>query len=214
DPGHQIASLTVRKEVVARVVRVSSSAMTDASAITDGRVLRGERNRTALVEALLELVDEGDVHPTAPRIAERAGLSLRTVFQHFADMESLYAAVADRQTERVRALVAETVDPSARFYETVTPVRRASLLVAHRSPELTARLEGVTRYLRRQLATTFEPELAALDRGRRSDVLSALEVATSWETWDSLRRGQRRSAAAAARTVRVLVGATLGTMGS
>ncbi len=202
--------------------------MTDASAITDGRVLRGERNRTALVEALLELVDEGDVHPTAPRIAERAGLSLRTVFQHFADMESLYAAVADRQTERVRALVAETVDPSlplarridglveqrARFYETVTPVRRASLLVAHRSPELTARLEGVTRYLRRQLATTFEPELAALDRGRRSDVLSALEVATSWETWDSLRRGQRRSAAAAARTVRVLVGATLGTMGS
>ncbi|HZR15174.1 MAG TPA: TetR/AcrR family transcriptional regulator [Acidimicrobiia bacterium] len=202
--------------------------MTDASAITDGRVLRGERNRTALVEALLELVDEGDVHPTAPRIAERAGLSLRTVFQHFADMESLYAAVADRQTERVRALVAETVDPSlplarridglveqrARFYETVTPVRRASLLVAHRSPELTARLEGVTRYLRRQLATTFEPELAALGRGRRSDVLSALEVATSWETWDSLRRGQRRSAAAAARTVRVLVGATLGTMGS
>lgn len=202
--------------------------MTDASAITDGRVLRGERNRTALVEALLELVDEGDVHPTAPRIAERAGLSLRTVFQHFADMESLYAAVADRQTERVRALVAETVDPSlplarridglveqrARFYETVTPVRRASLLVAHRSPELTARLEGVTRYLRRQLATTFETELAALGRGRRSDVLSALEVATSWETWDSLRRAQRRSAAAAARTVRVLVGATLGTMGS
>lgn len=200
--------------------------MTDASAITDGRVLRGERNRTALVEALLELVDGGDPQPTAPRVAERAGLSLRTVFQHFADMESLYAAVADRQTERVQALVADAPDPSqplarrvetlvsqrARFYETVTPVRRASLLVAHRSPELTARLDGVTRHLRRQVAETFQPELRRLGRARRGDVLSALEAATSWETWDSLRRTQRRSVAATIRTVRVLVDATLGTM--
>jgi AcrR family transcriptional regulator len=200
--------------------------MADASAVTDGRVLRGERNRAALVEALLQLVDEGDPQPTAPRVAERAGLSLRTVFQHFADMESLYAALADRQTERVRALVAETPDPSlpraqrvdalvsqrARFYETVTPVRRASLLVAHRSPELTARLDGVTRHLRRQLTATFEPELRTLDRARRTDALAALEAATAWETWDSLRRTQRRSVAAAARTVRVLVDAILGTM--
>jgi TetR/AcrR family transcriptional regulator, regulator of autoinduction and epiphytic fitness len=202
--------------------------MADASAVTDGRVLRGERNRAALVEALLQLFEEGDPQPTAPRVAERAGLSLRTVFQHFADMESLYAAVADRQTERVRTLVADTPDPGlslprridalvtqrARFYETVTPVRRASLLVAHRSPELTARLDAVGRYLRRQIADTFASELARLDQRQRADVLSALDAATSWETWDALRRTQRRSVAAAVRAVRVLVGATLGTIGT
>jgi TetR/AcrR family transcriptional regulator of autoinduction and epiphytic fitness len=60
-----------------------------APATTDGRVLRGERNREAIVEALLELYQEGDPQPPARAIAERAGVSLRTVFQHFNDMDTL-----------------------------------------------------------------------------------------------------------------------------
>ena len=53
------------------------------------------------MDALLELLDEGDVRPTAERIAERAGVSERSVFQHFADREALFQAVAARQYERV-----------------------------------------------------------------------------------------------------------------
>ena len=57
---------------------------------TDGRVRRGARNRDALVDALLGLLEDGIPKPTAREIAERAGVSLRTVFAHFDEVESLY----------------------------------------------------------------------------------------------------------------------------
>jgi AcrR family transcriptional regulator len=51
-------------------------------------VQRGARNRAAIVAALLELVGEGELEPTAEQVAERACVGTRTVFRHFADMES------------------------------------------------------------------------------------------------------------------------------
>jgi AcrR family transcriptional regulator len=51
---------------------------------------RAERARASIAEALLSLIDEGDLQPTANRIAERAGISLRLIYHHFGDLESLY----------------------------------------------------------------------------------------------------------------------------
>ena len=67
----------------------------------DGRSVRAERTRTAIVDALLSLLDEGDVKPTAERVASRAKVSERSVFQHFSDREALFEAAAQRQFERV-----------------------------------------------------------------------------------------------------------------
>jgi AcrR family transcriptional regulator len=187
------------------------------SSDSDGRVRRGARNRDALVDALLGLLDDGVAKPTAREIAERAGVSLRTVFAHYDDVESLYAAIAVRQRERLaplflpldvggsdedrtELLVAQRVE----LFEQIAPVRRACLLLAPDSPELTRRLAEVSRALREQLAGCFEPELAAAGR-RRGELLAALDVATSWETWDGLRRGQDLSVVAARRVLRLLV---------
>src|ERR687896_28857 len=117
-----------------------------ATGTTDGRTLRAERTRQALVDALFSLLDDGEVRPTAERIAERAGVSERSVFQHFPDREALFEAVARQQYERVIAAV-EPVDASrplgerldafvverARMLEQVSPVRRAALLLEHES---------------------------------------------------------------------------------
>jgi len=73
----------------------------------DGRTVRAERTRQALVDALLALLYEGQLQPTAERIAARAGVSERSVFQHFADREALYQAVAVQQYERI----VPTLDP-------------------------------------------------------------------------------------------------------
>ena len=71
---------------------------------TDGRRARAERNRDAVVEAILDLLCEGVQHPTAEAIAERSGVSVRSVFRHFDDLESLHAAAVDRHSERIRDL--------------------------------------------------------------------------------------------------------------
>jgi AcrR family transcriptional regulator len=64
-----------------------------AEALSDGRRMRTERGRTAVVEALFELVNEG-THPTVAQIAECAGVSERTVFRYFPDREAMYTAAA------------------------------------------------------------------------------------------------------------------------
>lgn len=64
-----------------------------ADALSDGRRMRTERGRTAVVEALIELVNEGQ-YPTVAQIAERAGVSERTVFRYFPDREAMYTAAA------------------------------------------------------------------------------------------------------------------------
>ena len=67
----------------------------------DGRTVRAERTRQALVDSLLGLLDEGQMTPTAAAIAARAGVSERSVFQHFPDREALLEAVAREQYDRV-----------------------------------------------------------------------------------------------------------------
>lgn len=60
---------------------------------TDGRTLRSERSRKKIVDAILELVDDGILVPTAQQVAERAKVGTRTVFRHFNEMDELHSHV-------------------------------------------------------------------------------------------------------------------------
>ena len=139
----------------------------------DGRTARALRTREAIVDACIGLVDEGDLKPTAPRIAERAGVSVRSVFQHFDDLESLFAMVAERAVGQLIGLF-EPIDPELpldervrRFsserrtvLEAMTPIRRAAAVHAPFSPEIRSRLQAGHDFLRGELARVFGPELA------------------------------------------------------
>ncbi len=170
----------------------------------DGRTARSVRTRIAIVDACLALVDEGDLRPTGPRIAERAGVSVRSVFQHFDDLESLFNAVGSRVTERVSAIV-EEIDASlpteeraavfvaqrARLLEAVSPVLRAALVHAHGSPSITSQFQHGHDLFRRQVAAVFADELATTSEPEL--LRDALVTTMSWATWDTLRARQDRS---------------------
>jgi AcrR family transcriptional regulator len=188
--------------------------MNPPRAVTDRRVARSAATRAAVVDAMLALIERGDLQPTAPRIAARAGVSLRSVFQHFADLETLLAAVADRQTARVAPLlaplpadwplarrIAAVAAQRARVYEAVMPVRRAALLREPFSGEVAQRLRGFRALMRRDLARVFAAEVARLAPGERRECLAALAVAGSFSAWMGLRDHQGLSVAAAQRAV-------------
>jgi TetR/AcrR family transcriptional regulator, regulator of autoinduction and epiphytic fitness len=190
-------------------------------ATTDGRVARGERTRRVLAEAMIALIEEGDPHPTARQIAERAGVSLRLVFHHFADLEAVLRAAVEIQEHRhwrslgpidpdqpLSTRLATLVRQRAEVFEAVAPVRRAAQFVEHRSPIVATRLARVRRALRRQLADGFAPELARHDDATARLVLDALDVALGWESWDQLRR-LGRTAAASRRTMEAMAAALL-----
>jgi AcrR family transcriptional regulator len=169
-------------------------------AAIDGRTARALRTREAIVDASIALVDEGDLRPTAPRIAERANVSVRSVFQHFDDLEGLYAAVGDRLVERLAYVglnltpdlshderVEEVVRHRTAMLEAITPIRRAATVHAPFSREVSARLQAGHDFLREEIATAFAPELGACAAGDRDGLLSALDTALSWAAWDNLR---------------------------
>jgi AcrR family transcriptional regulator len=169
----------------------------------DGRVQRGARNREAIVDALLSLYDEGVLQPSIPDVAARAGVSARSVHNHFVDVEALRAEVAQRQWERYSPLIEEVstieqlVGQRAMFFEAVTPVRRAALLSVHDSPTIARNLARLDRTLRRQLEAVFP----WLD----DDTLDAVELATSWDAWNRLRTAQGCTVARARRVVEQMI---------
>lgn len=188
----------------------------------DRRTARAVATRAAVVDALLGLLHEGDVRPTAPRIAARARVSLRSVFQHFADLEALFAAAADRQSEYVRSLAARLdgdgpferrlnafVAQRARILEAISPVRRAALLMEPFSEEIQTRLAQARGSGRTELAWVFAPELRKRPAAARRDILAALATASGFSTWEVLRSHQRLPLARAqrvmARTLRALL---------
>ncbi|MBT6422528.1 MAG: TetR family transcriptional regulator, partial [Porticoccaceae bacterium] len=57
---------------------------------SDGRLLRSKKSRRLIIEAIIELIDEGFLIPTAQQVAERADVGIRSVFRHFDDMDDIF----------------------------------------------------------------------------------------------------------------------------
>jgi TetR/AcrR family transcriptional regulator of autoinduction and epiphytic fitness len=166
----------------------------------DGRRARRHRSHDLAVDALLDLLDEGEARPTAQQVAERSGVSLRSIFRIFDDVETLHSAAAARQLARHGHLFVEVpaegtleervhqlVEVLDRLYATVGPVRRAALRAAPDSAALRTQLDRARGWTRGELERVFAAELAGADR----TLADAAEVAVSFEAWDHCASAQR-----------------------
>jgi AcrR family transcriptional regulator len=198
------------------------------SAETDGRRQRSERNRVAVVDALLELVREGHEQPSAAAVAERAGVSLRSVFRHFDDVDALVAAAVARHLDEIDPLLEIEVPTGrrgrpaplderisvltrqrARLYEEIASVRVLAERRQSSSPPIAAGLDRVRRRQRRQVSAMFAPEIEGLDASARRRILGELDLVTSFAAWRQLRDEQGASVARAAEAMARLVRAVL-----
>jgi AcrR family transcriptional regulator len=184
--------------------------------VGDGRRARRERNRDAVVDALLELFRDGNLAPSSDEIAERAGLSPRSLFRYFDDVDDLCRTAISRQHERVGSVIALTVRPDMSLSDCVTAVveQRVQLFDAMGAvgqvlrirapfqPLVAAELSRARRLLRGQLEQAFAAELAALSTASATAVLAAADALCSFESYRLMRDDQGLSRAA---TTRVLV---------
>ena len=191
----------------------------------DGRTARALRSRDAVVDALLALQEEGDLAPTAQRVAQRAGVALRTVYGQFSDMETLWAVAGRRELARLGAL-AEPVPPElplaarteafcrsrTRVLEALLPVMRATRLREPFSPQLSRNRALFIAAGDAEVAQAFGPELEGLEPAARSALLDDLYLVSSGPAWEALRhdRGLSPDEArdAVARSVRALLSAS------
>lgn len=197
--GQQVKSLPV-PATTAPLNDDLSGTTTPLAPPTDGRNARALRTREAIVDACISLVEQGELRPTAPVVAERASVSVRSVFQHFDDLPSLHMAVAQRIAERIAVLLVPT-DPAQPFddrvtafvrhraalLEAITPYRRAANVHGPFALEIRESVRASTEYLRGQVANTFHPELDQLPADERQQVLDGLAMILSWPAWEALR---------------------------
>jgi AcrR family transcriptional regulator len=173
----------------------------------DGRRQRREQNREAVIDALLALFRDGSYQPGSAEIAARAGLSPRSLFRYFDDVDDLHRAAAARQITLVLPLLELRVSPHAptaekiervaaaraRLYEQIGPAARALRASAHRHDLLAAELRRNRAFFRRQLGEVFAAELAA----GSGALLPVIDVLCSFESYESLRHDQGLSRAKA-----------------
>jgi TetR/AcrR family transcriptional regulator, regulator of autoinduction and epiphytic fitness len=193
----------------------------------DGRAVRAQRTRTAVATALLDLLEEGIIEPTAGQIARRAKVSERLVFHHFADLETLHATAAELQMARVLPLI-KPVDPTlpfeerlaecaaarARLFERVSPVVRAALRREPFSREIAKRLRADHELSRNLALAAFSRELVGLAPEESAEISPALSWAASWESWEYLRRREGLSVRRASKVMERMIGALLRKGGS
>jgi TetR/AcrR family transcriptional regulator of autoinduction and epiphytic fitness len=172
----------------------------------DGRQSRTARSRLAICEACLDLVQEGALQPSADQIAERAGLSRRSIFNHFADLAELYDAVVEVGLQRcapllekidaeatVASRVARLAEVRSRFLEATAPFTRAltaQALVGSAADQALRVSRDALRLQHQDVERLFGRELADLSPPDCTEVLEALSAAMSPLQWEYLRHSR------------------------
>jgi AcrR family transcriptional regulator len=179
-----------------------SAPTTSRSTRIDGRRLRSERTRQRIIEAYLSLLRENPVvpMPTAAKIAERAGYSVRSVFERFPDLNKLRLATADYQLAQAAALapprhidgdrrtrIRSQVETRAGTCERGVALWRVLVVSVAEDEALRDRVRlGRNRAVER-LEIMYRPELSTLSELERKYVLIALEAITDIESWARMR---------------------------
>ena len=179
----------------------TSAAAVDAPAPTDGRRARRDRNADAVIDALLEFLAEGTLYPTMPEVAQRAGVSLRSVFRYFDDVDSLVVHALRRQRSRWSDVVrlpdpapgtplADRIEAMARHradeYAVIGPLARAAWARRRTNPVLDAGIHRMQMTVHEEVRAHFAPELEATPEAERVVLHDALHAAIHFQNSEHL----------------------------
>lgn len=168
---------------------------------TDGRNARRDRNRVAVLDAVIALFVEGEVAPSPQTVADRSGVSLRSVYRYYDDGDSLIRAAIARSFERnvgwfeVDALgegplderIVRLVDRRLELHDRLAPMARVAVLRAPASEPIRDQLAERRQLLAAQDEAMFAPELAALEPPERRELVLAIGLAVGFEAFEQLR---------------------------
>lgn len=154
--------------------------------VVDGRTARRHRNRAAVLDAVIELFEEGDLTPGVHEVAERSGVSLRSVYRYFADVDDLILAAIDRQLdgcaplfrgldvrggtdERIRSFCEHRIA----LFTSCRTAFRAALIRSSDQPKVRERVQRCRATLAEQVDTAFAEEIGGLPADE-ADVVSGM----------------------------------------
>lgn len=182
----------------------------------DGRVARRERNIEAVLDVALELFAEEALFPSIDDVAERSGLSLRSIYRYFAEPSELLEAAIRHDREKVAGLahlsaigegplssrIDDFVAMRLRLYERVGPAFRATVANSVRHPRIRDAMARNRNELRQQFELQFAREVEVHKPAEREAVIAAGDVVSQLESIDFLRRHRQFSVVETEKTLR------------
>jgi AcrR family transcriptional regulator len=187
-----------------------------SGASSDGRRRRSEQSRAKIIEAMLSLVREGKIVPTAEDVAARAEIGLRSVFRHFADMEMLRREMVGQMAlsymkwlapfegDDWRAQLKELISRRAAAYEETLPFKRAADVRRYKSSAIGSEFDRINILMRSRLHSVLPEEFTS-----QSVLFESLDFVLSIDAWQRLREGQNLSIEEARKALYVMVQAIL-----
>lgn len=172
---------------------------------------------------MLQLVRETRKIPTTDAVAERAGVSRRSVFRHFADVSDLLTAAYDLQREDMLERyprsdlssssqsdrIAAFTERTGQIFDYIAPVRQAAIEMSADYPILLQLMAADDAQQRKLVNEAFGPFMPANDKPQAELVMAALVASTSWATWNGMRSGQDLPYEQALETMRTMVRGSL-----
>lgn len=169
--------------------------------VVDGRRARRDRGRLAVIDAMVELVEAGHRPPAVAAVAERAGVSVASIFRYFDNLDDLQRETIERFLDRYAPLleiedigtgpldarIGRYVGARLALYEKIAPMARLVRARALDQPLLAATLGGMRLRLADQARQHFLPELRGRRPAARADLVGSIVTLTSFESWDQLR---------------------------
>ena len=169
------------------------------------------------------LWEEGVVPPPTEAIAERAGVSVSSIFRHFESLDDLQREAIERHfarfaplydipamgvgglDDRIDRLVAARIE----LYTTIAPIARLTRARAIEQPRIARTLAQTRSSFTGQIRSHFARELGELTPARAEDLVALIDGLTSFEAWDlqhsALERSDRQIRRAWVAGVRALV---------
>jgi AcrR family transcriptional regulator len=168
--------------------------------IADGRRLRRERGRRAVIDAMIDLVLDGCAPPTAEQVIARAGVSQASLFRYFATLDELRHEAIGRYFERFDDMIAipdigdgplpdrieRFVTARDAFYDRTSPMARLTRHQAADVSDFAETIDRVRSTFADQAAQHFAPELGRRDPAAREHLVAVIAALTSFEGWDQL----------------------------
>ncbi|MEO0551424.1 MAG: TetR/AcrR family transcriptional regulator [Pseudomonadota bacterium] len=179
----------------------------------DGRRQRSSRSRRRIIEAMFELLRDGNLAPSAAEVADRADVGLRSVFRHFEDMDSIYYEM----TEEIQAIAMprvmapfeattwreqlfECIERRAEIYEVIFPIKLAMAMRYFQSKFIQKQYKRDLALERSSLKVFLPKEIVS-----NRILFSAIEASLSFVTWRRLRQDQNLSVTTAKASMRLMV---------
>lgn len=172
----------------------------------DGRSARRERNRLAVVEAALELMDSGVLDPPVEEITEMSGVSQRSIFRYFDGLDDLRRAVIQHHFARIKPMIEDSggegpaedrikrfVNSRLELYDMAPNATRAARTRAPYSTLLADDLRHFREDLNRQVRSVFAPDLKTRKSADAGDVAILIGSIVSFDSWEQLVSVHNRS---------------------